>query len=887
MAPRLKSACVATRKALDYHNQHACIPDQLPSEAWHRFARAHRLDHKRWGSNVPGPFEAHRRLSRRRLNNVAFEQAMGAGAVPEPSNWGWFGNWEPSKQQQWMWEGPRKTPESGKRTSPQLPAWLAKPPVGADKTQTTPPSAEPPDRRPPIDNELEDTNLGSGHDFDPAVPKGAGVDIAALSSLRKILSAESTDIQDAFNGLLGALRSDSPRSATAHIIDLLRHCKSRFPTPDACGQFFDFVVSRAEESGLDEKLVSPLVQQMLNATHQVTRAKTDERLSLLKKILRIPQTHHVYTINLSNATWTSLLRYLVRHVDGAGSRTLLCDYTRLVTSHGDLFPYLLAHPDLDVLALRILSRDDEATCKSPQSNTDQIDLYFQLVNTLPHKSVKRWTISTAKLLVTQSRTKNHQLSSVEELLKLYLDALWKSDRFGDPVCGSHWGELYSTLATEHDPARLADHFSKLSKADQLRVILRYWLPSRFDRASDDLESNFNEALKEKPGRSPLFTLLNCLHEHGQPTYPLVEYVLPLYLQLDTPQEFAQCVVSLRRSKHFRTLPTTPLTQFIAKYSVDAPVSALQVSHLLNDFSITRYPTLAMSLVRSTDVPHSWLRQLLRLPDPGGQETSIKEDATTTTSPRLTQDRIDLLHEMATEYSQSLRFSPRVACANIKHLYNCLKTHNAPIAPKVSQAMVHASLVRWLRRGDELQVPLLRKVIEIVRNVEGEETARDLDRLLQEHRSDFRWEDGNLRRTSLENDAERRLFDGGADGGVLRERFEPERPVRILRSRGYAGLRGGSRPSGALDDVPSRSLSAPSSSQVTRGRADGRSHGIRSSRDTATVPSTRSALTSKGFTRLRLPRARPTIRGGNNIKGFRRIALEISNDFDSAKAIRTD
>ncbi|KAF2214461.1 hypothetical protein CERZMDRAFT_83155 [Cercospora zeae-maydis SCOH1-5] len=92
------------------NNQHPKL-DEVVTEAWHRFLRvshAHRRSDRRYGSNIPGPLEAHRRLSKRRMGISAFgagQQAAG-GDFGALFGFGGYGGRQFDPQRDLKWKPP-------------------------------------------------------------------------------------------------------------------------------------------------------------------------------------------------------------------------------------------------------------------------------------------------------------------------------------------------------------------------------------------------------------------------------------------------------------------------------------------------------------------------------------------------------------------------------------------------------------------------------------------------------------------------------------------------------------------------------------------------------------------------------------------------------------
>lgn len=126
MPSRLAIAQRAVNGSLDRSLSHVWISDELLHESFNRFTTTtttFTCNSKRHGSNVPGPLEARKRLSGRRLNNSASKRNTAPASAPFEisslwSEWGefeGFGKWRKRAREVWKWQPPSQsvTPYGG------------------------------------------------------------------------------------------------------------------------------------------------------------------------------------------------------------------------------------------------------------------------------------------------------------------------------------------------------------------------------------------------------------------------------------------------------------------------------------------------------------------------------------------------------------------------------------------------------------------------------------------------------------------------------------------------------------------------------------------------------------------------------------------------------
>jgi len=107
--------CRAVHRSQSSNHSALWITDDVLANAYHIFFRVSQT-RKRFGSSVPGPLEAQRRLAKRKLAGLAAAK----GAVPFDFG-ALFGNGPPARHEL-RWQAPRSRPEMaqtcGKYNSP-------------------------------------------------------------------------------------------------------------------------------------------------------------------------------------------------------------------------------------------------------------------------------------------------------------------------------------------------------------------------------------------------------------------------------------------------------------------------------------------------------------------------------------------------------------------------------------------------------------------------------------------------------------------------------------------------------------------------------------------------------------------------------------------------
>lgn len=102
------------------------------------------------------------------------------------------------------------------------------------------------------------------------------------------------------------------------------------------------------------------------------------------------------------------------------------------------------------------------------------------------------------------------------------------------------------------------------------------------------------------------------------------------------------------------------------------------------------------------------------------------------SPELLPHRVKLVHNLARCFAKARNCTTRVALRSVYDCYKYLKLYDAPIGPEFARAFVQASVINGLERGEWIGTERFLWILEMVRKLEGEETAQRLDQVT------FKW-----------------------------------------------------------------------------------------------------------------------------------------------------
>ena len=96
---------------------------------------------------------------------------------------------------------------------------------------------------------------------------------------------------------------------------------------------------------------------------------------------------------------------------------------------------------------------------------------------------------------------------------------------------------------------------------------------------------------------------------------------------------------------------------------------------------------------------------------------------------LKHDQALLLHEMAVAFAQAAHLKPREALRKVMRCFYQFIGHFDLVKPQMTEAMVAAGIIRYLEAGLWVSTTSLKRILAIVRQVEGEKVAEEIDRMV--------------------------------------------------------------------------------------------------------------------------------------------------------------
>jgi len=98
-------------------------------------------------------------------------------------------------------------------------------------------------------------------------------------------------------------------------------------------------------------------------------------------------------------------------------------------------------------------------------------------------------------------------------------------------------------------------------------------------------------------------------------------------------------------------------------------------------------------------------------------------------------RTTTLNRMALAYAKASHLRPIWASRKVQACYQTLRTEHLPVQPDITRAMTHAGIIRFLQEGEWVSTFRFMQILRLVRKVEGEEVAEQLDWTLWDWRAE--------------------------------------------------------------------------------------------------------------------------------------------------------
>ncbi|KAF2033339.1 hypothetical protein EK21DRAFT_58964, partial [Setomelanomma holmii] len=788
-APRLmRRPPIACRRAVQSLQppsaQHIWVSDELLSSTFNRFFRNSGPRQKRHGSHVPGPLEARRRATKRRMTVSAsfypqdnFPPSFSLGALfgfrssPQPS-WRYeppslqadrnssdqathdqTGPWNLEKQGEEVWDTPG--PEAALDCAPRhnVPSTVAKSssqaaysfaqniaPILTDKRST------PQSRTDSKATKEDDVTHILSRDEYKACFESFKVDLA---------SAHKVSAQTLAQCLLRALpdyRSNARNAWTFHgllfrhlldvgtdpIVILEGHDLSTFSVPPVYSQeSIDFLRCLKE-------LVTKYPQRH-TIVHKIhVRMAENARLARISK----DTEGDIRIMTLIRHLWHSASSQGLEH--GSNTERLCLKLASKVGSQ----PY--SRMLRAVLKNSTLARGHFPTFLDHiAANSGLVDAAVHLLRCLPDAQLLEWA-SILSLNIAKTATSNPKIapSASRQRIYVWLQLLCKLD------AGSSLPHVSAMDAALHSIARhvfaeakeVHGRFHILMSGLLLKVAQTTAQRHIAERTIPDMLASLDHASEQYAPMSVelvVGTVVSLLQRHDLPYEPLVGIILHAFPR-SSRLETLLTLLKVLDKKRLALVDTTLL-----QYSIDERVTALRSQSeapVLTEkrrqhyaFQLRVCQNIGSLLSRISSTPVFLLPELEALQAQRQFDHILVQAEAAHALPlvyrnvmsNLTiQTRVNLIHQLAHQYSIDNTRSQRQAWRAMYYLYKYLQRYSLPMGPLFTKALVNISLVRGLSENQFVSARRLIWVCHVVARVEGEDVARKIEKDFWEWRGDL-------------------------------------------------------------------------------------------------------------------------------------------------------
>ena len=668
MPPTLRVGGQAARTSTRSSTPFIWVSDELVNSAFRRFAAGTSCRIPcRYGSNVPGPLEARRRLERRRMNNLSIagdpsSQLPPPSPLPTRQKLIWLPQlWRRDTDPQWKYEPPI-APESLP-----LPPWLEK--AAHDV----------------MDNESLD--LAKTHDAHQKATRHTP-DIQAEPRKATMWAQRSASLHTKVSEQLSEFdKSLEEAIALASLVSV--------------DSIYDCIqASRVSVEHLDR--VVARITRLWSVTWDAHPHKADEtaQIQAYRAVWEWLQRQQP---SRSLPGQEKLFRYLFDHISARLPTTtscrLLLDMLEQAPSYRQLRP-----GDWTGNALLHLVRQRNSSDEKAQHTFDKLLL---VMNAFPPTTAHSWLRAT----IASISKRRHQHASYFGR-KIFLHAVIKLRELVH-LCrhceNAMLISIDSLIRGLVRPEDVDDHLALLPDAEICTILEDQWLPhlTRLTQLRETQQTHLGRAPADVP---------NACFQHLAPYFELVwrikddlglykngiRTILSLLLKQDRPEDMAYLVERIHRSLTFSLpIPQEPLKIWMDQYSLAYPKTAVRLSKLFvnPEFEIR---DVLIDLIRSPDVSTGALdfftwREVCK--DRVAYMRSIGLRANEMSWRRcLSPSFTRILHAFAIAYARE----PRLGCYSrfnrIYRLYRHLKLQRAEIHPILPKLMMLTGVILPLIEG---------------------------------------------------------------------------------------------------------------------------------------------------------------------------------------------
>ncbi|KAH9834273.1 hypothetical protein Tdes44962_MAKER08690 [Teratosphaeria destructans] len=696
MPCRVPRAC-----ALSTRGRNDCfwITDDLLGDAFDRFLRlSHTNQHphrphrshrpapggRRYGSNVPGPMEARRRVARRRMGLMT-----SAGAAGPPDLGALFGlharppvDWETS----WKWQPPTYIPTHNPPPPPELP------PAAAKETWV---SNLLPWARPPVTKKPQEAIARFENRQEDLVAKSKSEFARLLRPLNDLPEITLPDLQPVLDFVQST--QDEPKANNLHMLHQCLEPRCNHIQVQALRALCRLLLDKVKLHTLPDDQILSFLRLSI---YRGCTVYDPELCALLAAILDL----------MSLRRWSAgAVRQLLQPPEGATGSPGVDTATRFLLAILDTSERFSRFPRTSKRWMALYVPLAEALKPLQIANHFQSMSDREMANVLCRFWLSQYMQNSpaeAQSLVQGSRKVMLFLSSQNaQEQRAALIAIWKD-----------FSAMHPDSRAECD-----------SGQDEEEAVEQMWegLAGGEERGSSTMsDTTTNESYSCKP----LVDLLVLLAKHNVHYTTLMSDMFDLFQATRTGEELYELFkqISLHPDLGIPESIAMHRITYFMRPSADADdlTRAFYVFKNVPSISMLKCMDLPLRLIEKGAGYPSFVFEILARRN--GQ-SDVPIDDRQRRKLTLPPAAIDMAHLVAFAYA-SQEGSIRVAFARVWETYRFLQDRGAPLTPLMSRALVKAGVLRYLKERQRVPLPQLRYVISLVERLEGPDVAATLDRL---------------------------------------------------------------------------------------------------------------------------------------------------------------
>ncbi len=266
--------------------------------------------------------------------------------------------------------------------------------------------------------------------------------------------------------------------------------------------------------------------------------------------------------------------------------------------------------------------------------------------------------------------------------------------------------------------------------------------------------------------SPFVTMLQCL---GSELPASSKWILPLFSLLRVLERSSIIleIVKLSQELELSPISRTAIVVEISEQAKLNPHIAYRLFSCIPNIPLEACPAVARVIIRNprfdpyTAHQYRLTRQKsltlssLFVPNPVTLDRGFRGIYPKREHPQIRESRVRLFEHMAIAYAEAPHLHPRVAYRNVLWCHRLFKWYClGPLSVDMSRALVVAGVVRQLQECKWVSTMKVRWILGVVRAVEGEEVAGQLDEMI------YAWRTQVVKETSRNLKRERSLREIG-------------------------------------------------------------------------------------------------------------------------------